>query len=186
MSFEVAERVADAILWEGYVLYPYRASADKNRCRWQFGVLVPRGYAERAGESWTSRTECLMEAGPDTTLDLRVRFLHVQSRSVELAAGGGTFQPVDRAEIDGRELVSWDEGLERRFDRTGLALAGLLGPEQVFTVEAAGGTEVDPVADATGSVALPVGAGAGGGASRPPWRGQACRPARLPACGTWR
>ena len=33
--------VADAVLFEGYLLYPYRASAQKNRLRWQFGVLTP-------------------------------------------------------------------------------------------------------------------------------------------------
>ena len=39
--FEQAQRVADAVLWEGYVLYPYRASAAKNQVRWQYGVLAP-------------------------------------------------------------------------------------------------------------------------------------------------
>ena len=41
--------MADAVLYEGYVLYPYRASAIKNRYRWQFGVVAPRAYAERSG-----------------------------------------------------------------------------------------------------------------------------------------
>ena len=36
--------VADAVLFEGYLLYPYRASAQKNQVRWQWGVLVPQGY----------------------------------------------------------------------------------------------------------------------------------------------
>ena len=49
MSFAVAEKIADAVLYEGYVLYPYRASAAKNRLRWQFGIVTPRGYAERGG-----------------------------------------------------------------------------------------------------------------------------------------
>ena len=40
--------VADAVLFEGYLLYPYRASAQKNRLRWQFGVLTPPGFARRA------------------------------------------------------------------------------------------------------------------------------------------
>ena len=39
--FAVARAVADAVLYEGYVLYPYRASARKNQMRWQFGVLAP-------------------------------------------------------------------------------------------------------------------------------------------------
>ena len=46
-SFELARKVADAVLYEGYLLYPYRASAAKNQARWQFGVLMPR-LVERA------------------------------------------------------------------------------------------------------------------------------------------
>ncbi len=40
-----ARQVADAVLYEGYLLYPYRASAGKNQSRWQFGVLGPPGAA---------------------------------------------------------------------------------------------------------------------------------------------
>ena len=35
MNFESAKKIADAVLYEGYVLYPYRASASKNRLRFQ-------------------------------------------------------------------------------------------------------------------------------------------------------
>src|SRR5687767_9750023 len=41
-----AEQIADAVLYEGYVLYPYRASAAKNRLRWQVGLVMPRAYAD--------------------------------------------------------------------------------------------------------------------------------------------
>ena len=46
MSFEAAEKIADAVLFEGYMLYPYRPSALKNRQRWNFGTLYPRAFAE--------------------------------------------------------------------------------------------------------------------------------------------
>ena len=42
-----ARQVADAILYEGYLLYPYRASAQKNQERFQFGVLMPAGLPGR-------------------------------------------------------------------------------------------------------------------------------------------
>jgi hypothetical protein len=58
--FGPAERIADAVLYEGYVLYPYRASADKNRLRWQFGVVAPHAPADD-GEPSCSHTECLIE-----------------------------------------------------------------------------------------------------------------------------
>jgi len=32
---DIARQIADAVLYEGYLLYPYRASARKNQIRWQ-------------------------------------------------------------------------------------------------------------------------------------------------------
>ena len=36
------EDIADAWLFEGYILYPYRPSSIKNQQRWTFGGLFPR------------------------------------------------------------------------------------------------------------------------------------------------
>jgi len=46
VSLQLARTVADAVLYEGYLLYPYRATSMKNRVRWQFGVLGPQGAAD--------------------------------------------------------------------------------------------------------------------------------------------
>ncbi len=46
MNFDSVEKIAAAILYEGYILYPYRPTATKNRQRWNFGTLYPRMYAE--------------------------------------------------------------------------------------------------------------------------------------------
>ena len=63
MSTRAAVQIADAVLYEGYVLYPYRASAPKNRLRWQVGLVAPRSFAEAAGsDPWFTQTECLAEA----------------------------------------------------------------------------------------------------------------------------
>ena len=52
---DIARQIADAVLYEGYLLYPYRASARKNQIRWQWGVLVPLAYAAAGhGEHATS------------------------------------------------------------------------------------------------------------------------------------
>ena len=60
MSLDAVRRIADAVLYEGYILYPYRASAQKNRSRWQFGVLMPPGYtAADPSESSVMRAECV-------------------------------------------------------------------------------------------------------------------------------
>ena len=85
MSFERARRIADAMLYEGYVLYPYRASSRKNRYRWTFGV---RGAArlERRGRL-RARRRCSSSVWSPTgaecqrpTIEGRLRFLHVERR----------------------------------------------------------------------------------------------------------
>ena len=48
--FASARSVADAVLYEGYVLYPYRASSRKNQVRFQWGVLTPRAFAAASAD----------------------------------------------------------------------------------------------------------------------------------------
>jgi hypothetical protein len=94
MSFDQAGAVADAVLFEGYVLYPYRASAAKNQVRWQFGVLAPPDADP--SETSSSRTECLVEprAG-DAVLDVRVRFLQVVTRDGDPPWDEGAVREID-------------------------------------------------------------------------------------------
>ena len=101
--------VADAVLFEGYLLYPYRASSQKNRLRWQFGVLTPHGFGD---EPDRSRTEVLLERRPGTTLHLRLRFLQLRARTVHDAAG----RPVDALLADGERHFPWEEGVPRTVD----------------------------------------------------------------------
>src|SRR5947209_16634504 len=76
MRIEQIKEIADAVLYEGYLLYPYRQSALKNRTRWTFGVVYPREYSEANGgiEPWTMHTECLVEGvkgqADDISLDI--------------------------------------------------------------------------------------------------------------------
>jgi hydrogenase maturation protease len=106
MSRPLVDQIADAVLYEGYLLYPYRPSV-KNRQRWTFGGLYPRSYSEaHAGtDHWTSQTECLVEAGEDARLGVRVRFLHLQLRRVEgpVLAGPTTWQEAVEREVDAGE-----------------------------------------------------------------------------------
>jgi hypothetical protein len=156
MSIEIAQKVADAVLYEGYVLYPYRASARKNRVRWQFGIVAPRAYAESAGtsegisgasEPWATRTECLMEPEDEADVRVRVRFLQLQARTVEEADGEGHFGPVESLEVDGQLLVTWDEAVERQVDVL-VSVAALLAGERVIPFSFEGGEELEPVGDA--------------------------------------
>ena len=129
MSFERASKIADAVLYEGYLLYPYRASARKNQVRWQFGVLAPRAWSEAGGsEHWWMQTECVVETNRKAEIAGRVRFLQLQHRIVEQASGdsGEIYRPVDSLEADGRLFSTWDEAVERtvEFDQ-------LIGPDAV-------------------------------------------------------
>ncbi len=131
--FATARGVADAVLYEGYVLYPYRASSAKNQVRFQWGVLMPPAYCEEEpSERSSSRTECLLApaAGPtsgDAVLHVRVRCLQTQRRRVEAVTGqgrgAGGFARVESLEVDGARHVQWDEALDRVVDLPPLDLA---------------------------------------------------------------
>src|SRR6185503_3791570 len=77
------EQIADAVLYEGYLLYPYRPSSVKNRQRWTFGGVFPRAYAEAQGgaEPWFFQAECLLRHESDARLSVGVRFLHLIDRT---------------------------------------------------------------------------------------------------------
>jgi hypothetical protein len=81
-GLDQVRQIADALLYEGYLLYPYRASAQKNRSRFQFGVLMPPGYDDPS-ESSALHTECLVEARDDTQLDLLLRFLRLRRQRAD-------------------------------------------------------------------------------------------------------
>lgn len=84
MNWMQAQKIADAVLYEGYLLYPYRPSAIKNRQRFNFGVVYPHTYSERQSGSdpWMMRTECLVKNRSETRLQVKVRCLQLSLRTV--------------------------------------------------------------------------------------------------------
>ncbi|MGH2534864.1 MAG: hypothetical protein ACRDJW_21600 [Thermomicrobiales bacterium] len=154
MSFEAAQQVADAVLYEGYLLYPYRASAGKNQVRWQFGVLTPRAWSEQgSGEPWASQTECLLETEEAPVLHLRARFLQLQAKTVEAAVdrAGETFRAVPSLDVDGKTLLTWDEGVDREVDAT-VAVDSILGTERSIPFDISGTREVAPIRTGSGEI----------------------------------
>jgi hypothetical protein len=91
MNLRIVEEIANAVLYEGYVLYPYRASAVKNRRRWNFGVVAPPGSDDPS----SMQTECVVQGEPRAPLAVRVRFLQLVERS------------------DGSDSQPWQEAVER-------------------------------------------------------------------------
>jgi hypothetical protein len=86
--------IADAVLYEGYALWPYTRSALKNQRRWTFGGVYPPAHAAAHPDD-----PCLMRAqvrcDDPAAVDVKVRFLHVVARAAD-------------AEYD-----AWDEAAER-------------------------------------------------------------------------
>ncbi len=106
-----ARAVADAVLYEGYLLYPYRATSSKNQARWQFGVLGPPG-AERAGLGENSSMSAQLLVRDATGLRLMVRFLHLQHRRAERALESGGYRLVDELSTPTGSWMTWDEAVE--------------------------------------------------------------------------
>ena len=148
--FARARQVADAVLFEGYVLYPYRASSAKNRLRWQFGVLVPPAWGAERAEHGTQHTECLMEPRAGATLAVELRFLRARRRTLQQIRPTGGFETVPELRLRDRVLVPWDEGCEERVEVvvTVDALTDGDGVTVPFTRPAA--EESEPVLDESG------------------------------------
>src|SRR5271166_1192095 len=109
-SWDRARAVADAVLYEGYLLYPYRGTSSKNQSRWQFGVLGPPGAADAGlGEDDTLAAQFLVDGA--SAITLVVRFLQLQHRQTEREAAGG-FEPVHELATVSGSWLSWDEAVE--------------------------------------------------------------------------
>jgi hypothetical protein len=136
---DLVRQIADAILYEGYLLWPYRRSALKNRQRWTFGGVYPAGHsAGRAGDDPSEmQTQCLLEGDEDTELDVRVRFLQVVVRQVFAAEAEGLV-PVDELEVGGERRVSWQEAAEREVEAERIRPSRLGEPRRVNVHVAAG------------------------------------------------
>jgi hypothetical protein len=133
VSLDAVRRVADAVLYEGYILYPYRASAQKNRSRWQWGVVMGPGYAAAdSSERDFTQAEVVLEHSGQASVSIVLRFLQVQRRSTEGAEPG--------------QAQTWDEAVEREIEFT-VGRDELLGAGRVHDFAVEGGEEREPLAD---------------------------------------
>lgn len=126
MNRELVEKIANAVLYEGYILYPYRASSKKNqRERFTFGRIYPEAYsiAQEGREPWMMQTQCLIrDESKDAVAHVEVRFLHPMAREIgvlpwpvdELAPNESSFKIVPEFRIDGKIYQTWYEAAERQ------------------------------------------------------------------------
>jgi len=161
MNLAAVEQIAKAVLYEGYMLYPYRPSSVKNRQRWNFGVLYPQSYSEvQAGTDLCfSQTECLVQAGHDCRIEVRARFLHLISRTVgrlktpmaEYQKEANTeFELVERLPVGRQVLQPWQEAEEREIVLSLSSEELLTGFSRPFTFDSA--RRLEPIWDEVGMV----------------------------------
>lgn len=143
-TWEHVRAVADAVLYEGYLLYPYRADSQKNQSRWQFGVLGPTDAARTGiGEDNRLSTQLLIRPHGRPRISIVVRFLQLQRRTAERRRAQ-RFEAVDELVTAGHSWLSWDEAVEREisfgpFDTADLGSAYMCG------ISVPSGTDIEPV-----------------------------------------
>jgi hypothetical protein len=155
MNIEQVKEIANAVLYEGYLLYPYRHTAIKNRQRWTIGVVYPREYSEANGsvEPWTMQTECLIEGQADTSLDVYVRFLHLLVRTAVQSETANAPSELDMADTHEWSLAArmandpWEEGVEREVSILNLSLHDLLISPRRVEIDFPGGRMVEYMVD---------------------------------------
>jgi hypothetical protein len=160
---EHVKEIANAVLYEGYLLYPYRHSAIKNRQRWTIGIVYPREYSEANGaiEPWTMHTECLVAGGPELSLDITVRFLHllvrtearpdIASTPSQAQMEAGEWSLAGRLANEPRE-----EGVEREVSVQNLSLSALLAQPQRVEIAFPAGRTVEHLTSPAASGATEI------------------------------
>lgn len=100
MDHTQIDSLINAVLYEGYLLYPYRPSL-KNAKRWNFGTLYPveSGEVRLGTERATTRARILIVGGPAAMVEGELRFLQLIERT--------TTEPADDPQV-------WHEAEERR------------------------------------------------------------------------
>jgi hypothetical protein len=135
---ESVRAVADAVLYEGYILWPYRRSALKNQRRFTFGGVYPPAHAaSHPDDADGMRTEVLLECASATTIEVTVRFLQIVDRSVARRSEGG-LEWVDELTVGSERHMSWEEAVEREFCAAGLTPRSLATGLRIPIVIAAG------------------------------------------------
>lgn len=115
MNQNAIRSVANAILYEGYMLYPYRPSALKNRSQgWTFGTLLPEEYSSaHPGESSNFSAQVIL-VGDQARLSAEFRFL-------QLSGAESQERTVTSAPLEVSGLLPHPLEIHFAFDRDGAA-----------------------------------------------------------------
>jgi hypothetical protein len=143
--------IADAVLYEGYILWPYRRSALKNQRRFTFGGVYPPAHSRgHPDDPAMMRTEVLIMASEEAHVEMTVRFLQVVRRAVARQGPDG-LQEVDELDLDGQRYTTWEEATEREVKPPPTALSDLASAPSRTSIAIGAGRKTEE---------LPGGAGA--------------------------
>jgi hydrogenase maturation protease len=150
MNRQLADKIAKATLYEGYILYPYRPSV-KNQQRWTFGGIYPQSWSESKNSSdpCTMQTEVLVAGTGNISLQVIIRFLHLVDRTV----GKTEFQIVESLEVDGTRYRPWQEAVEREVDAGEFDVNDLVGKAARVKFDFPAERTIEPVKSADGELA---------------------------------
>lgn len=164
MNAALVDAIVKAVLYEGYMLYPYRPSAVKNQQRFNFGVIYPRSYSEaqRGSDACAMQTECLVQGNAETQCVVRVRFLRMIARSIEklrpspnhsMARAEAGFECVERLQIRGKTYRPWQEAAEETIELTEFSIVALTGQPTQWPFRLSAKQEMEAICDESGAVA---------------------------------
>jgi hypothetical protein len=137
VSADAVHAIARAVLYEGYLLWPYRRSALKNQQRFTFGGVYPAAYARRAGDRHEIVMECLLEGPRQARVEVSLRFLQLVDRR-PATRSAGRLQPVDELRAGGELQLAFEEAVEREVRVAPARLAELTAPLRVAIAQPAG------------------------------------------------
>jgi hypothetical protein len=152
MNQELVDTIVNAVLYEGYILYPYRASAKKNRQRFTFGRVYPEAYsvAQDGAEPFVMQTQCLVKGRPRTALEVKVRFLQPMARDVgrlEENRNLDSFQAISELWVDDKIYQSWQEAVERQVNAEAFPIGSLLNETKRIEFRFSGSQTFEQILD---------------------------------------
>jgi hydrogenase maturation protease len=165
MNRELVDKVVNAVLYEGYILYPYRASSKKNqRERFTFGRIYPEAYSivQEGREPCAMQTQCLIrDESKDAQLHIEVRFLHPMAREIgalteplDELPNESPFEIVPELRVDDKVYRTWHEAVERQIVIPHFSLGKPISQANDFHF--AGSRTTEPIRNADGKIAAVV------------------------------
>ena len=166
MNDALVDGIVKAVLYEGYMLYPYRPSAVKNRQRFNFGVVYPRAYSEAQGgtDACTMQTQCLVSGDVQTQCLVSVRFLRMVDRSVGKVAASAEpasaipdgIEKVELLEVNGTLYKPWQEAVEEQIVVTEFNLPALAAKPMQWPFRLSAKKDRQTILDENGFVAASI------------------------------